>query len=152
MTSPDLGSLLGRLDPRSARMVWHLACEGHAPLDTLARSCGLTHAQALDRIRSVINPLGRDLFGQDLFTFSVCRVDPQSGRKVTFNWWLQLPGGVLVPPGRALADAFPDEGGLLILAAVGWPLQPNGHAEVSCRNGVLQVLVRGEGGRNCPSP
>lgn len=93
MSDEDLGCLLEHVDPCSARIVWHLMWEGHAHLADLGRVTGLDHAQVLDRIRSVINPLSSELYGSDLLTFSPCRVDPASGRKVTFAWWLDLPAG-----------------------------------------------------------
>ncbi len=143
MSGVDLGCLLERVDPCSARIVWHLMWEGHAHLADLGRVSGLDHAEVLDRIRSVINPLSNELYGCDLLTFSVCRVDPASGRKVTFAWWLDLPSpDGPAPAGRPLAEVFEEEDGhLVIMAQVGSPLRLTGRTRVSCRNGLLRVLL-----------
>jgi len=141
VTVAGLGDLLERVDRASARMVWHLMWEGHARLDDLAQITGLDHARVLERIRSVINPVSRKLYGCDLLIFSPCRVDPATGCKVTFAWWLEVPAGGVVPASRPMAEVFEEDGHVLILAAVGSPLHVSGRVQVSCRNGLLRVLV-----------
>lgn len=150
MNVRDLGSLLRQVDEASARVIWYLMWEGHAHLDDLARVTGLDHAQVLERIRWVINPLSRKLYGNDLVTFSSCRVDPASGHKVTFAWWLEPPLGDDSVASRYLAEVFEEDGQVLVLAAVGLSLRLSGKVQVSCRNGVLRVVLEKDG-FPCPS-
>jgi len=127
MSGADLGCLLERVDPCSARIVWRLMWEGHAHLAGLSRVTGLDHAGVLDRIRSVINPLSNELYGCALLTFSVCRVDPATGGKVTFAWWLDPPfAWGTAAARRPLAEVFEEDGHLVITAQVGSSLRLTG--------------------------
>lgn len=72
------------------------------------------HMDVLHRIRNVINPLSEKILGFPLLVFEKSRVEPITGEKILFSWW--LIGELDTSPQQTapLLDLF-DEGDHLLL-------------------------------------
>lgn len=77
------------LDPESKAIVYYLWQNRFATIDELASLCNASnHMDILLRIRDVINPLAEKTVGSPLLVFEKSKVDPETGRKILFSWWL----------------------------------------------------------------
>ncbi|MCJ7510201.1 MAG: Hsp20/alpha crystallin family protein [Dehalococcoidia bacterium] len=91
--------VMQELDWQGRGIVSHLWEARHATIDELAELIGAsTHMDVLLKIRGDINPTAERIAGSPILTFRRSRVDPVTGEKVLFSWW------VIGPP-RAAAEA-----------------------------------------------
>jgi HSP20 family molecular chaperone IbpA len=87
--------VMQELDPQSREIVDYLWENGHATIDELAEVIAApTHMDVLLKIRGVINPTAERITGSPLLTFQRSRVDPLTGEKVSFSWWVITPARV----------------------------------------------------------
>lgn len=107
----DVDRLMQELDPQSGGILGCLWENGHATIDELAEVIAApTHMDVLLRIKGVINPTAERIAGSPILAFHRSRVDPLTGEKVLFSWWVIAPARVARGAGtRLLADVF-DEG------------------------------------------
>jgi hypothetical protein len=97
MTSPGidqetLGMVMQELDWQGRGIVSHLWEARHATIDELAELMGAsTHMDVLLKIRGVINPTAERIAGSPILAFRRSRVDPVTGEKVLFSWWVIGP-------------------------------------------------------------
>ncbi|MBX6377212.1 MAG: hypothetical protein IRY95_01565, partial [Clostridia bacterium] len=98
--------LLTALDPATARTAALLAARRHLSIRELAEGTGYDDAVVLHLLREVLNPAAIRLTGRPAATFHLRRLDPVTGRVVTFHWWYEGP-----PPTPALPWPWRDEGG-----------------------------------------
>jgi len=100
------------LDPDSAALVSYIWQNRYATIEELASLCDVSnHMDILLRIKEVINPLAEKIIGSPLLVFEKSKIDPESGRKILFSWWL-IDGKRLEPGKGSLLDLF-DEGDYL---------------------------------------
>jgi HSP20 family molecular chaperone IbpA len=103
--------VMQELDPQAREIVGYLWENRHATIDELAELITApTHMDVLLKIRGDINPTAERISGSPILTFQRSRIDPLTGEKVLFSWW------VIGPPRAeeeartgALVDVF-DEG------------------------------------------
>ncbi|MDI6892511.1 MAG: Hsp20/alpha crystallin family protein [Actinomycetota bacterium] len=77
------------LDPISQEILWYLWQNGHGTIDELTELVSApTHMDILFRIREVINPTAERIIGNPILSFEKSRIDPETGEKILFNWWL----------------------------------------------------------------
>jgi len=128
------------LDNRSRAMFWCLLMKGHAELAELRDIAGFENdMDALMHIKDVFNPSAQDFFGRPALIFHSLRVNPQTGEKVLFNWWLDvdvLPAGVRKEP---VVDLFEDARTVTVVAEVADILASS--AEINYKNGILTIKL-----------
>ena len=93
-------SLLRAVDEKSRQIITYLLRERHAGIRELADLIyASSDMEVLIRIREVINLKARRMLGESLITFERSKIDPLTGEKITFSWWLK----------GELIDAYYDE-------------------------------------------
>jgi len=84
-----LNRVMQELDPQGREIVAYLWEARHATIDDLAELMGApTHMDVLLKIREDINPTAERIAGSPILTFRRSRVDPVTGQKVLFSWWV----------------------------------------------------------------
>ncbi|ATW26434.1 hypothetical protein [Candidatus Formimonas warabiya] len=136
-----LRRFLNSLDYRSRAMFWHLWQKGHAELEELRIAANLaTDMEALMHVKDVLNPKACEFFGQPVLVFHRSKVNPQTGEKVLFNWWLELdpfsPGEQQAP----IVDLFENGNTIMVVAEV--PEIRIDSAELNYKNGILTVRLQ----------
>lgn len=159
------------LDERSSRIVQYLTMRRHAGIRELADLIEApSDMDVLIRLREVINPRAEEIYGEPLISFERCKIDPLTGERVLFSWWLSESLIEGLSPNDVLLDVF-DEGNhltvvahlpskdgkdvevrmeddFLIISAEGYneevPLliPVEGIAEETYKNGVLEVRLK----------
>lgn len=77
------------LDERSREILWHLLRKRHANIRELANLIyASTDQDVLTRIRDIINPKAKEIFGKPMLNFNESRIDPFTGDKILFSWWV----------------------------------------------------------------
>ncbi len=85
----NFSRFMNSLDERSREIVWYLLRNRHAGIRELANLIyASTDQDVLTRIRDVINPKAREIFGKQMLNFEESRIDPFTGDKILFSWWL----------------------------------------------------------------
>jgi HSP20 family molecular chaperone IbpA len=85
----------------------------HARIDTLAKLIEApTHMDILFKIREIINPTAEKITGYPILSFERSKIDPETGEKFTFSWW--LTGQPYREGQEPLLDIF-DEGADLLV-------------------------------------
>lgn len=78
-----------QLDLPSSEILWYMWEHRHAPIDELAQLVDApSHMDILLKIRGIINPVAERVIGSPILSFEQSRVDPETGEKVLFSWWL----------------------------------------------------------------
>jgi len=130
---------LAALDGRSRAIWWHLCCHGHAHVTDLARAAGLdSDMEVLLCIRRVINPAATAALGEPVLEFASCRVDPGTGEKVFYHWWLKPAFWLKTDTTHPQVDVFETGQELVVIVDLGNRVE-SCHPEVTCRNGVLMI-------------
>jgi len=103
--------VMQELDSQSREIVGYLWENRHATIDELAELIAApTHMAVLLKIRGVINPTAERITGSSLLSFQRSGVDPLTGEKVLFSWWVIAPTRAAERARTAmLVDVF-DEG------------------------------------------
>ncbi len=130
---------LAALDGRSKAIWWHLCCHGHAHVTDLARVAGLdSDMEVLLYIREVINPAATVTLGEPVLEFVSCRVDPGTGEKVYYHWWLKPALWLETDTSHTQVDVFETGHELVVVVDLGNRVE-SCQPEVTCRNGVLII-------------
>jgi len=103
--------VMQELDPQSREIVGYLWENRHATIDELAELIAApTHMAVLLKIRGIINPTAERITGSPLLSFQRSGLDPLTGEKVLFSWWVVTPARAAERTGTGvLVDVF-DEG------------------------------------------
>ncbi|MCW3987820.1 MAG: Hsp20/alpha crystallin family protein [Candidatus Bathyarchaeota archaeon] len=88
--SRKMNSLMKVVDEKSRQIITYLMRERHAGIRKLANLISASSdMEVLIRIREVINPKAREIIGEPLITFERAKIDPLTGEKIVFSWWLK---------------------------------------------------------------
>jgi len=105
--------IVAQLDPDSRDILWYLWENRHARIDQLSELIDApNHMYVLIKIRETINPISEKVLGCPILSFERARIDPETGEKVLFSWWLMGAGGKWNQCKDRLLDIF-DEGSYL---------------------------------------
>jgi len=117
------------VDEKSRQIITYLLRERHAGIRELADLIfASSHMEVLIRIREVINPKAREVMGEPFITFEHSKIDPLTGEKIAFCWWLkEEPRGVAYDD--RLLDIF-EENNILRVIAFLPPQEENVEVEV----------------------
>lgn len=84
-----LNRISRKLDGTGKEILWYLWRNKHATIDELAELVAApTHMHVLLKIKEVMNPLAKSMFGSPLLVFERSKIDYESGQKILFSWWL----------------------------------------------------------------
>jgi len=87
--SEKLDGLMAIVDDKSKLMIEFFLRNRYAGIRRLA---DLIHAdsdmEVLMRVREVINPKAQDVLGFPLLNFERSKIDPLTGEKILFSWWM----------------------------------------------------------------
>jgi len=110
--------VMQELDPQGRKIVAYLWEARHATIDELAELIGAsTHMDVLLKIRGVINPTAERIAGSPILAFRRSRVDPVTGEKVLFSWWVIGPPRVEEEARTGvLVDVFDEEDRIDVVA------------------------------------
>ncbi len=129
-------SLMKAVDEKSRQIITYLLRERHAGIRKLA---DLIHAssdmEVLIRIREVINPKAQKVFGKLLIKFERSKIDPLTGEKVVFHWWL-TEDLIEHKDNESPLDIFEEKNGLRVITCLP-PQEENINIEV--RNDLLII-------------
>lgn len=125
----DLNSLLTDVDEKSRQIIVYLLRERHAEIRKLADLiCASFDMEVLVRIREIINPRAFEVIGEPIITFERSKIDPLTGEKITFSWWLKKEW-VEGTYWDNLLDVFDEGNGLTVIAFLS-PQEENVEVEV----------------------
>lgn len=89
LRSGNTDQLINAVDEKSRQIITYFLREQHAGIRKLA---ALIHAssdmEVLIRIREIINPKARQIIHAPLITFERSKIDPFTGEKIAFSWWV----------------------------------------------------------------
>jgi hypothetical protein len=121
LDSVNMNQVMNALDEKSVQILIYLIKERHAGIRKLA---GLINAssdmEVLVKIREVINPKVQEIMGHSLVVFEPSKLDPLTGEKITFSWWLNEELTDYIPNGKLL-DLHDEKDTLRVIASI--PLQ-----------------------------
>lgn len=128
LDSVNTNQVMNTLDEKSVQILIYILKEKHAGIRKLA---DLIHAssdmEVLVKIREVINPKFKETMGQPLIIFEPSKLDPLTGEKITFSWWLNEELMDYIPNGKLL-DVYEEKDTLRVIASI--PLQEDVKLEV----------------------
>jgi hypothetical protein len=83
-------SLVRSVDEKSRQIITYLSRERYAGIRKLGELVSASSdMEVLIRIREVINPKAREIIGKPIITFEHSKIDPLTGEKIMFSWWLK---------------------------------------------------------------
>jgi hypothetical protein len=132
-----LSGLMEAMDEKSREIIWYVLRNRHADIGELSKLIDAsTDMEVLFRIREVINPKADRILGKPLLRFEECRIDPVSGEKTLFSWWLEEGVSLIEEDGKPLMDVFDEGSHVRIIAEV-----PNSVEVIGStyKNGVLEI-------------
>ena len=137
----DLGKILDAVDEKSRQILWYLWWNRHAEIGELAELTGAeTDMEVLSRLKESINTAAKRILGREIVSFQSSKIDPVTGEKVLFSWWLEdgLLSSKRIEP---LVDIFEENDHIAIIAQLPAPVELAKEAQVECKNGVLRVKL-----------
>ena len=128
LDSVNMTQIMNALDEKSAQILIYLLKERHAGIRKLADLINASSdMEVLVKIREVINPKVQETTGQPLIIFEPSKLDPLTGEKITFSWWLNEELMDYIPNGKLL-DVYEEKDTLRVIASI--PLQEDVKLEV----------------------
>jgi len=128
--------LIKAVDEKSRQIITHFLRKRHAGIRELADLIyASSDMEVLIRIREVINPKAREVIGEPIITFERSKIDPLTGEKIVFSWWLkeELMDGVY---DDGLLDIIDEKNVLRVIACL--PPQ-EGNVKVEVRDDFLVI-------------
>ena len=121
LDSVNMNQVMNTLDEKSVQILIYLLKERHAGIRKLADLINASSdMEVLVKIREVINPKVQETMGQPLIIFERSKLDPLTGEKITFSWWLNEELVDYIPNGKLL-DLHDEKDTLRVIASI--PLQ-----------------------------
>lgn len=110
VSEESLNRVMEELDPVSREIMAYLWGNRYATINELADLVAApNHMHVLLKIRGTINPVAERITGNPLLVFERSKIDPDTGEKVLFSWWMVAPEEAGQREKEALLDIF-DEG------------------------------------------
>ncbi|MFH1337578.1 MAG: Hsp20/alpha crystallin family protein [Nanoarchaeota archaeon] len=139
----ELRQLMQELDEKSKAIVWHVWRNGHARIGELTKLINEeSDSNTLTRLREVINPLSNDIMEKPVLCFEEKKIDPLTGDKVLFSWWLN-DGVELLQKSKEMLDIFDGKDELRIVTEL--PGVEENDIKIELNDNVLVISA----GENC---
>jgi len=137
-----MGLLLEGLDERSRRIIQYLTVKRHAGIRELADLIEApSDMDVLIRLKKVINPKAEEIFGETLVNFERLKIDPLTGEKVPFSWWLSESLIEGLSHDDVLLDIFDEGNNLKVVAHL--PTKDRKDIEVKTKDNFLIISAKG---------
>jgi HSP20 family molecular chaperone IbpA len=121
-------------------MFWHLWQKGYAELAELRNIAGFENdMNALMHITGVLNPYAQEFFDQPALVFHRLRLNPKTGEKVLFNWWLGIDALSDCECKEPIVDLFENDKTVTLAAEL--PGITVCSPEINYINGILTVQL-----------
>jgi len=131
------------LDEKSRSILMYLGEKGYATLDEMSAATNSSHFEVLYRLKEVIIPESVNQFGVPLVTFMESGIDPLTGERILFSWWLN--DGFLKETGQVEVTEE-DDAVIVTMELAGSDLPRSMRASATCKHGILEILVK-KGGK-----
>ena len=126
------------LDKTSRSILMYLGEKGYATLEEMSAVTNSTHFEVLHQLKEVIIPESVKLFGKPLVVFMESGIDPLTGERILFSWWLN--DGFLKETGR-IEVTEEDDAIIVTMELAGSDLPRSMRASATCRHGILEIRV-----------
>jgi hypothetical protein len=139
-----INELAERLDKKSRNILVFLYRNRYANIQELSDLIeAKNHNEVLSRLKEVINPTSMKILGRPLVKFEKAKIDPLSGEKILFSWWLTENIPLIRKEG---IDLFNEGDSLVILADLGSIKlsKPLRILKKSYKNGILEIVLKKE--------
>lgn len=139
-----VSELAETLDEKSRDILIFLYRNRYANIQELSDLIGAkNHSEVLSRLKEVINPTSEKILGRPIVKFEKVKIDPGSGEKILFSWWLTENIPIIKKGG---VDLFDEGDSLVIVADLGSIklAKPLRILKKSYKNGILEVVLKKE--------
>jgi hypothetical protein len=139
ISAPSHRDLMEGWDDKSKAILWHLYQRRHANIVELSEAVCATHYEVLSRLKEIVIPESKKMFGEPIVKFEMSKMDNASGEKISFSWWMvdEIP---VLSKGLELFN----EGDKVLIVA-GLPnvkLQDPIDVSARYKNGILEVIIK----------
>lgn len=100
---------VNELDVKSNAIISHLLIKKHAKIKELSELINENDTITLIKMREIINPLAKRIFGKPILFFKECVIDTKEGKKILFSWWLENAQELLEEQKKELIDVFDEK-------------------------------------------
>ena len=112
----DIDKVMMEVDRESQKILSYLWKKKHANIDKLASLYEApNHMNVLFKINEVINPTAERFLGHSILSFEQAKKDEETGRIVTFQWWILGQRGPEVQKERPIFDIFDERDHLAVI-------------------------------------
>jgi len=109
LNKETIDKIAEELDSDSQEILIYLWQKGHARIEELAELIdAYNHMDVLLRIKERINPTAERIIGSSILSFEKSKFEPETGKKILFNWWI-LGQGEKKKGKEILLDIFDEE-------------------------------------------
>jgi hypothetical protein len=139
ISGPSHRYLMEGWDDKSKAIVWHLYQRRHANIEELSEAVCASHYEVLSRLKEIIMPESKKIFGESIVRFEKSKMDKASGEKISFSWWIVDEMPVL---GKGL-ELFHECDRVLIVADLpNVKLQDPIDVSARYKNGILEISIK----------
>lgn len=108
--------LMEILDEKSKALFWHIWRNRHAQIRELSNLIKAPNdVYTLSRLKEVINEKAEKVLGKQILKFKESKIDPLTGEKILFSWWLNEECFDLKEKDKELIDIFDERERLRII-------------------------------------
>ncbi|MDD3564100.1 MAG: hypothetical protein PHN90_00340 [Methanothrix sp.] len=131
--------MMEELDDKSKAILWYLYQKGHANIEELSEAVCASHYEVLSRLKEVIIPKSNKIVGNPIVKFEASEIDPISGEKVLFSWWIMDDD---IPVMKNNVELLNGRDRITVIADLPGARLPN-QMDVSARykNGILEIII-----------
>lgn len=132
------------LDQTSRSILIYISENRYATLEEMSAATNSSHFEVLYRLKWVIIPESVNQFGISLVTFRESGIDPMTGERILFSWWLN--DEFLRETGQI--EMIEDDDAIIVtMELVGSDLPHSMRASATCKHGILEIRVN-KGGKS----
>lgn len=102
-------TFVNELDFKSKAIVSYLLIKKHAKINELSKLINENDTITLIKIREIINPLAKRIFGKPILFFKESAIDTEEGKKIHFSWWLENAKELMEEQKVELIDIFDEK-------------------------------------------
>jgi hypothetical protein len=140
ISAPRQRDLMVGWDDKSKAILWHLYQRRHANIEELSEAVCASHYEVLSRLKEIIVPESKKIFGEPIVRFEKSRIDLASGEKVCFSWWAVVDEIPVLSNGLELLN---ERDRVLIVASLpNVKLQDPIDVSAGYKNGILEVAIK----------